>query len=327
MSPDKQTAQFANLLHAAPVAPKARKADKIWSIKGLLDEVCRVPNASQHVPNPRPPQWLFGSREVVESRALTWHAQARKGDGKARYQKTSPALACCVVSLPRVWIQRWPAYRDATVAYFRRMHGERLAGVVEHEDERHPHLHIYLVPLHGEDFGSVHPGYRASRLARKQPGNKVGTAFRQAMKEWQDRFYSAVSRLHGLARVGPQRRRLERTVWRILDNAAAKAKQMRAEAEAVAAEGKRRAAALAKAEEATRKEHARLIGAAQHLELKQQRLEATGEARLLKDLEELQAKFELVNKQLNEACFRERMQEEARSQSAALRAAHKPMPS
>lgn len=212
MNTPATTPQFANLRQAAPTAPKAKGADKLWSIKEILNESSRKPGYCPHVDEPQEPAWHRGSRAEVEARAEAWHQQAKTADGK-RVRSTSPGLACAVISLPRRRMEGWPAYRDDTIAFFVRTYSNRVAGIVEHIDEAHPHLHIYLVPRDAEGFGVVHPGYAASRAARRLPGNHVTLAFNGAMSAWQDDFHAAVSSRHGLERLGPKRMRMERTEW------------------------------------------------------------------------------------------------------------------
>jgi len=187
-----QQAQFANLEQFALKAPKPKEGnDRIWSVGEVLNEANRKPGNSRHVERAEKPTWHFGSKEQVESRASAWHEQAREGSGKTRrrLRRTSPSVACAVVSMKRV------------------------VGAVQHLDEAHPHLHVYLVALDGEGFGVVHPGYAASRLARIADGNHVGTTYRAAMRLWQDDFHAACGVPFGLRRLGPERPRLSRTEW------------------------------------------------------------------------------------------------------------------
>lgn len=245
-------AQFANLRHIAPTAPKSRTGDAAWSIAKTLREADRVPSACRHVPSPLPPHWILGSRVGVGVQASAWHLQARQSNGKA-WPKTSPALACAVISFPRQRMKDWVAYRNDTVAHFSATYGRRLVGAVEHLDEAHPHLHIYLVPLPGEDFGAVQPEYGASRAARKLPGNRVRTAYNQAMQAWQDALHAGLGHAHGLTRVGPKRARMTRAALRLLKVAKKEADRVlaaaEAEARAIVVKAQRQAAAVQAREE------------------------------------------------------------------------------
>jgi len=229
-----QQAQFANLEQFALKAPKPKEGnDRIWSVGEVLNEANRKPGNSRHVERAEKPTWHCGSKEQVESRASAWHEQAREGSGKTRrrLRRTSPSVACAVVSMKRDHADDWPSFCVAVIDYFVGAHGERVVGAVQHLDEAHPHLHVYLVALDGEGFGVVHPGYAASRLARIADGNHVGTTYRAAMRLWQDEFHAACGVPFGLRRLGPERPRLSRTEW----VASKKAAQIVALAEAQAA--------------------------------------------------------------------------------------------
>ena len=59
---------------------------------------------------------------------------------------------------------------------------------------------------------------------KKKAGKKKTeqmNAFKKAMREWQDRFHKAVGLTFGLARIGPQKRRLSREEWKAEQAAAA----------------------------------------------------------------------------------------------------------
>lgn len=236
---------FANLRHIAPTAVRSTKSkDKSWSIAETLAEADRLSANCPHVSTPHVPKWLIGSRLEVEGRAAAWHSQARQANGK-KWRKTSPSLACAVLSFPRQRLQDWPKYRNDALTYFRAKLGDRVVGAVEHLDESHPHLHVYLVPLNDEPFGIVHPGYASSREARKQSGNLVTKSYKRAMVRWQDDIYGGLNRHHGLTRVGPQRTRQSRKNHRLLQEATEQAALLVESAKRTAAEVAARARKLA----------------------------------------------------------------------------------
>lgn len=218
--------QFGHLSWAARVRTAKRSSIKVggvttrevgWSAQDLADEAERKAGACEHIEAPQPPNLIFGvmpSEAVVE--ATEWGNNAKEGGEKrkTKLRSTSPVMAAGVISLPdSLKNDVWPIYRDECVKALKDKYGERLRSVVEHLDEAHPHIHFYLVPNPGEDFGAVHEGYAASRKARKEPENKVRTAFQQAMQGWQDWLFEAVSSRFGLARTGPARERIKRQEW------------------------------------------------------------------------------------------------------------------
>jgi hypothetical protein len=161
-----------------------------------------------------PNQAVSQAETWAASRGDTYTKKTKKGEVEIKrgYRADAPVMAGGVISWPREREADWPAFRDASVRWLKNHYRERLLSVVEHLDERHPHLHFYAVPLPGEDFGAVHAGYSARQESRGK-GETAGetiTAYKEAMKVWQDDFYNAVAINFGLARIGPRRERTDR---------------------------------------------------------------------------------------------------------------------
>lgn len=181
-----------------------------WSAADLAGEAMRLPGHCDHVAEPMPPRVLYGVDPMqAAAEAEAWGGRAKEANGRA-LRRNAPVMAAGVVSFPRERLDDWPAFRDATVEALKDKYGDRLRSVVEHLDEAHPHLHFYAVPRPGEAFGVIHEGYKASREARKEPGNKIREAYTSAMKGWQDWLHGAVGQRFGLERIGPARERRER---------------------------------------------------------------------------------------------------------------------
>lgn len=231
--------QYAHLGWAAKVRTSKRAVKKVagmphrsggWSARDLADEAERVVGACPHVANPEPPTIVYGctvSEAVVW--AESWADQACTANG-GKYRKNQPCLAAGVFSCPREMEHIWPAMRDAFVADLQQC--ERLLSVIEHKDEAHPHVHFYLVPQAGEEFGQVHPGYMQRKEARalakigrlklipapqgkrtRGVGYSVGAAYRTAMQAWQDGIFQRVCINFGFERFGPRRQREQRAEY------------------------------------------------------------------------------------------------------------------
>lgn len=193
-----------------------------WSAKDILAEAARLDGHCEHVANPLIPKLIYGAPLAeVEAICDTWAAsikvEVKNKDGTIHHRKMrsdAPILASGVISFPKDRIDEWPEFRDNAVKKLQEKHGVRLRSVVEHLDESHPHIHFYLVPKPGEDFGVVHDGYAASRTARSEPGNKIRSAFKDAMKKWQDWVHQAIAEPFGLSRIGPARARLDNDEWK-----------------------------------------------------------------------------------------------------------------
>lgn len=210
--------QFLHIESYSDARPKARtKSGKVasgyrWSAADALDEATRTPGACPHVAEPLEPTWLVGDREAVEQAGREWREGTRTAAGRA---VRSDALWCgaLVASMPRDRLADWPAYRDAVIEWARLEYGDRVRGVIEHLDEQHPHVHVYLVPRPGEEIGAVHAGQRAKTAARRAGDTHVSTAYKDAMSAFQDDFFAAVGWEHGLTRLGPKRQRVTRAEW------------------------------------------------------------------------------------------------------------------
>jgi hypothetical protein len=192
-----------------------------WSVSDILAELDRKPGHCGHVQHPAPPRFFVGGVADVEAAVTAWSAsqsiKVRLKSGKISSRKMrsdAPSMAAGVISFPKDREQEWPEFRVNAIDELKEKYGDRLRCVAEHLDETHPHLHFYLVPRPGEAFGVVHDGYAASREARKQPGNKIRTAFQDAMRGWQDWVSQKIGTPFALARIGPARARSDRKAWK-----------------------------------------------------------------------------------------------------------------
>lgn len=203
----------------------SRKGGKSGSTSSILDEAERVPGASPHVPNPAPPEVVYGMtieelRHLHDRRAEACHVTQSNGRTR-KIRSTQNTLATVVMSFPDELATADPAavkdWERLNVAWLKAEYGERLKTVVRHVDEGHPHLHAYLLDDGPEmRASSLHPGFEAKAAALAAGAtNKAGDrAYRDAMRLWQDRYWEAVGLPCGLARIGPARRRLTRRGWR-----------------------------------------------------------------------------------------------------------------
>jgi hypothetical protein len=257
-------------------AGRDRFRSRGWSIRDIVSEATRQPEACPHVDNPKPPILLHGYPllKLVEI-AECWGRQARTNSG-GQYRKNQPIAACGVFSCPSdLRKDAWNAMKMRFIDYLNRQYGDRLKTVIEHIDEAHPHLHFYLVPRDGEDFGSVHPGYAASRKVRRDsiraekddyrfmgdyvPENEVpklgflaGAHFRAVMQDWQDDIHTHVCEPFGLLRISPTPKRRKTRAEAML------AKQFEAKVETLSSENEYLKSQLALMQQAQATERAAL---------------------------------------------------------------------
>lgn len=234
------------------------------------EEVCaeaeRLAGSCPHVPNPAPPNLLRG---VMPVEALAIHdaclavPAGKKLRGKGRgLRRDTHSLSGIVLSYPVPIAELseekkradYEAWREDAAGWLEReceRHGMRFLSLVEHLDESHPHLHcLAIAENERRDVKRCHPGY-ASMMAA--PKGQEARAFREAMRQWQDRLHEELCAPHGMTRLGPGRRRLSRAQWQA-EKAAARALKAEREVvdqkhEEVTAERKRLNAAQAEIEQ------------------------------------------------------------------------------
>lgn len=193
------------------------------SMGNVLDEADRKEGNCPHIDPEKladpdlAPEVLYGySLENVEKIANKWAEQAKDARGHA-LRKDGHCLLGGIISFPREEGQEaWNSFKTDATKWLKKEYGNSLRSVVEHKDESHPHLHFYCVPERDKSFSSVHKGQEAARQA-KSNGLKKGEqnlAYKDAMREFQDKFNEDVGQKHGLARIGPGDRRLTREEWK-----------------------------------------------------------------------------------------------------------------
>lgn len=217
----------------------SRKSDKSGcSTAFVFDEASRKPGACEHVEKPVPPETIYGEgvdgvrglHDTQASEAIT----TTKAGLSRKIRSDQQTLLTVIASHPyspgevaadpikRAEVLAW---QDRTVGWLKETWGDRLTGVIRHNDEGHVHLHAYLLPDDLDMRASkMHPGAVAKEPARaaalaegldQKAANKIGdAAYKRAMRELQDSYFNQVGIPSGLARLGPGRRRLTRDAWR-----------------------------------------------------------------------------------------------------------------
>lgn len=196
----------------------ARSAKSGATASDIAKEAERHPDYVSHIIKagftPQTPTSVYGCTpsEAVE-RAERWAEQAKDRSGR-RLRSDAPVLLSGVISYPRDG-EEWHAFKRAAVRWLKQHYGDNLVSIVEHQDEKHPHLHFYVVPSPGQVFDDLHPGRAASAEAKRAGKSKTYQlrAFADVMRDFQDRVYNELCRDFGMARLGPRRQRLKRSEW------------------------------------------------------------------------------------------------------------------
>jgi hypothetical protein len=230
--------QFA---HMETYSVKPNKAGN--SIEQVLGEAVRYPIFSLHVDDPQPPRIVHGvdiaQLKILHDEMVNNAATSVKVKGKTVYRairKDRNTLMTVVSSYPvsvaelhndetgeaRRLYDRWV---ERNVSYLTEQHGSKLKTVIEHTDEVYPHIHAYILPdddpkVFADD---LHPGKvakadaaasaKTKNLKGKAMTKAVNVAYRSAMRDWQDEFYTEVGAPSGLTRDGPKRARKTRAEW------------------------------------------------------------------------------------------------------------------
>lgn len=195
------------------------------SVSSIMAEATRAPDAHPHVEAPFPPITLYGcAPDAVELLANDYAATVKDAQGR-KLRTDSPVLLAGVVSAPETMSDAdWLAFKVDAIAALRERYGERLRSVIEHTDESHKHVHYYCVPSAGQRFDTLATGRGAKAVAEtgakkqgltKAEQSKIGNdAYKAERREFQNWFFNRVAMKHGLARIGPGRRRLSRAEWK-----------------------------------------------------------------------------------------------------------------
>jgi len=214
----------------------SRKSDKSGrSVNFIFDEADRVSHACVHVKDPEPPVLVYG-QPIADLRSqhdeITSVAKMINKDGQERsLRKDQNTLLTVIASHPftpeeckedsgkMAEYEKWE--RD-TVQWLQKQYGDELKTIVRHTDESRMHIHAYVLPENLKAY-DLHPGVSSKRRVKAEAlesgedgktANKMGdAAYKQSMRDWQDSYFDDVGVKNGLARLGPQLRRLSRAEW------------------------------------------------------------------------------------------------------------------
>lgn len=201
--------------HEIAFAIKASNPRKVWDIDHIINEICRIPENSHHVPAPLIPSSEYGLRveQLLDFvKALKASAEQRtetytvRGVTRTRKQSvTKPIMLVGVASYPepdmrdtaerRRWIN---LVVEAVKARVEADHGLVVSAVL-HIDESHSHLHlVYVSSLPGSLVRSLHWGFRASDAEPLK--SKKGEAYRAGCERIQEWFFESVGSKMGWLR-------------------------------------------------------------------------------------------------------------------------------
>ena len=222
---------------------KRANGDRAWTVDEVIDEAERKPGSCSHVEEPDTvPLILPGScknfdelrqahNDACKVKQQVPYTNPKTGKKSVRTKALrvdKHTLYSSVISLPILSADAWamPDLMNECMELFHQVvrfekdrleaAGGQFAMAVVHRDEAHMHIHVYGVdPVRGE-ITWLHPGKAAVDNIRRGAGWKKDNvaeqdrAYCDAMRQWQDDFYTSVFRDAGLMRYGPKGFRLSR---------------------------------------------------------------------------------------------------------------------
>lgn len=176
------------------------------TVSGVLSEMKRDKGFTSHLDDIHEPIVLHGSIDALERSIERYEAEHRtvdKNGKEKKLRKDACVLLAGVISLDREDQEIWEDYKAKSIKYLKTKYGKNLKCVVEHTDEKNPHIHFYVVSKPGHDLNLLHDGKKAVSLLSKEEKKKQHlSVYTKAMISFQDDFYSKVSNAFGLSRTG-----------------------------------------------------------------------------------------------------------------------------
>ena len=225
---------------------KRANGDRAWTVDEVIAEAERKPGSCSHVEEPDPdPLIIPGScknfdelrqahNDACKVKQQVPYTVPKTGQKSIRTEALrvdKHTLYSSVISLPILSADAWamPDLMNECMELFHQVvrfekdrleaAGGQFAMAVVHRDEAHMHIHVYGIdPVRGE-ITWLHPGKAAVDNIRRGAGWKKDNvaeqdrAYCDAMRQWQDDFYTSVFRDAGLMRYGPKRFRLPRAEY------------------------------------------------------------------------------------------------------------------
>jgi len=213
-------AQFAHVqTHSRKISANHKGKNAAWTASDIASEARRDAEHSKHVEDPKAPIPLVGDLTTLEEQ-LDQYLKENKITTKNGTEREARSDAHVMISNVYSWPEhvdyfdkkRFDAFAKDVIEFHRKEFGECHAAVT-HLDEEFPHIHAYTYDKAAKD---LHPGEIAKKQAYAdgKTSKEANQAYREAMSDFQERFYQEVGKRHGLDRVGPKRQRLTRKQWR-----------------------------------------------------------------------------------------------------------------
>jgi Plasmid recombination enzyme len=199
------------------------------SIRSIIAEVDREEHACPHIKLPKKPIIVFGQSPSVVEKELMLNAEQAKDPLGRKIRRDTHILLAGVASYPTpiselensLENEGFQSWLKLNIAFLKNEFGNNLKSIIVHQDETYPHIHFYSTPRRGEPFNlnDIHPGKKEQEkhlIIRGDKNNRKErvSAYKNGLRQFQDRYHEHVGSHLGLTRIGPKRRRLSRAAWK-----------------------------------------------------------------------------------------------------------------
>jgi hypothetical protein len=197
----------------------SRSSKSGTSARSIIGEATREDGYCPHVAKPQQPVILSGPHPGEWYAGVDERASQAKDKLGRKIRKDAHLIVAGVASYPvrckdldDSEREKLMAWAEETITWFEKKHGKGCA--VMHLDEEFPHIHMYAEAdlAAGQRAGDLHPGEAAKKNA---PNKKLAkkSAYTGAMRQYQSDYFQDVASRYGMARTGPERRRMTRAEW------------------------------------------------------------------------------------------------------------------
>lgn len=206
----------------------AGKKSSPHTVRMVLNEAMRTKGFCPHVTSPMDPKILFGVSplqllQLAMMRPVKNVQYFHKMSGTFKFRRMRadhPVMVAGVISVPDTWKsegQRWNIFKAVAIQWLIKTFGaDKLVSIVEHQDERCPHLHFIMLPGIDQDIADIHPGRRAVQQLPPNSGvTRKNEAYKAAMRTMLDSFHIDVGRDFDLLRSHVRARRMTRRQWQV----------------------------------------------------------------------------------------------------------------
>jgi len=176
-----------------------------WSAKDVAKEADRQPG---HYSN----KILYPQSDVLYGISPTHlvdlldvrleSAFSRVGRSKRKIRKDAQVLMEIVVSYPHKRPDgNYQDWLDLNIGYFKMLYGKNLGSVVQHLDESHPHLHVFVTGDFDKDnCYSLNRVHFAKYLESRSHTKSRSLQFKKGLQRMTDHYYTWVSSIFGMKR-------------------------------------------------------------------------------------------------------------------------------